>query len=57
MRRVLGLDGQALATAMQRLNQVLLPGPSQLAATQAEFGEALRWPNAGQLFGKIASIW
>ena len=52
VRRVLGFDGHALATAKQRLNQVLLPDPGQLAATQAAFGEALRWPNAGELMSK-----
>ena len=52
VRRVLAFDNQALATAKQRLNQVLLPDPDRLAATQAAFGEALRWPNALELMSK-----
>jgi enoyl-CoA hydratase/carnithine racemase len=52
VRRVLAFDGHALATAKQRLNQVLLPDPGQLAATQAAFGETLRSPNAGELMSK-----
>jgi enoyl-CoA hydratase/carnithine racemase len=52
VRRVLAFDNQALATAKQRLNQVLLPDPDRLAATQAAFGEALRWPSALELMRK-----
>jgi enoyl-CoA hydratase/carnithine racemase len=52
VRRVLTFDGHALATAKQRLNQVLLPDPDQLATTQAAFGEVLRSPIAGELMGK-----
>ena len=52
VQRVLGFDRHALATAKQRLNQVLLPDPGQLAATQAAFGETLRSPVAGELMGK-----
>ena len=52
VRRVLAFDGHALATAKQRLNQVLLPDPDRLAATQAVFGDALRWPSAGAMMSK-----
>jgi enoyl-CoA hydratase/carnithine racemase len=52
VRRVLAFDGHALATAKQRLNQVLLPDPDQLATTQAAFGEVLRSPIAADLMGK-----
>jgi hypothetical protein len=52
VRRVLAFDAHALATAKQRLNQVLLPDPGQLAATQAAIGEALRWPNAVELMSE-----
>ena len=52
VRRVLSFDGEALATTKQRLNQVLLPDPDQLAATHAKFGEALRWPQAADLIAK-----
>jgi enoyl-CoA hydratase/carnithine racemase len=52
VRRVLAFDGHALATAKQRLNQVLLPDPDQLATTQAAFGEGLRSPTAAELMSK-----
>ncbi len=52
VRRVLAFDGHALATAKQRLNQVLLPDADQLATTQAAFGEVLRSPIAAELMGK-----
>jgi len=52
VRRVLAFDGHALATSKQRLNQVLLPDPDQLATTQAAFGEVLRSPIAADLMGK-----
>jgi enoyl-CoA hydratase/carnithine racemase len=52
VRRVLAFDGHALATAKQRLNQVLVPDPDQLATTQAAFGEVLRSPIAADLMGK-----
>jgi enoyl-CoA hydratase/carnithine racemase len=52
VRRVLAFDGHALATAKQRLNQVLLPDPDQLVTTQAAFGEVLRSPIAADLMGK-----
>jgi enoyl-CoA hydratase/carnithine racemase len=52
VRRVLSFDGQALAAAKQRLNQTFMPDPGQLEATQAAFGETLRWPNAGELMAK-----
>ncbi len=55
MRRILAFDGRALATAKQRLNQMLLPDPGPLAASQAAFGEALSWPNAGELMGMARS--
>jgi hypothetical protein len=42
----------ALATAKQRLNQVLLPDPGQLDMTQAAFSEALRWPHAVELMSR-----
>lgn len=50
--RVLSFDGQALATAKQRLNQTFIPDPGQLEATQAVFGETLRSPQAGELMAK-----
>jgi len=52
VRRVLGFDRKALTLAKQRLNQVLLPDPDQLAATQATFGETLRSPVAAELMKK-----
>jgi enoyl-CoA hydratase/carnithine racemase len=52
VRRVVAFDGRALATAKQRLNQVLLPDPDRLAATQAAFGEALRRRSASELMSK-----
>jgi enoyl-CoA hydratase/carnithine racemase len=50
--RVLSFDGQALATAKQRLNQTFLPDPDQLGATGAAFVETLRSPQAAELMGK-----
>jgi enoyl-CoA hydratase/carnithine racemase len=52
VRRVLSFDGPALATAKQRLNQTFMPDPGQLQATQAAFGESLRWPHAAELMAK-----
>ena len=52
VRRVLAFDGLALATAKQRLNQVLLPDPDRLATTQAAFGEVLRSPTAAELMSQ-----
>jgi enoyl-CoA hydratase/carnithine racemase len=52
VRRVLSFDGQALATAKQRLNQTFMPDPGQLDATQAAFGETLRSPQAAGLMAK-----
>ncbi len=52
VRRVLAFDGQALATAKQRLNQAHLPDAGRLAATEAAFGETLRSPVAAELMGK-----
>lgn len=52
VRRVLSFDGQALATAKQRLNQTFMPDPGQLKATQAAFVESLRWPQAAELMAK-----
>jgi len=52
VRRVLSFDGQALATAKQRLNQTFMPDPGQLAATGAAFVEALRGPQAAELMAK-----
>jgi enoyl-CoA hydratase/carnithine racemase len=52
VHRVLGFDGHALAIAKQRLNQMLLADPDQLAATQAAFGEFLRSPTASELMTK-----
>jgi hypothetical protein len=50
--RVLSFDGQALATAKQRLNQTFLPDPAQLQATGAAFVETLRSPQAVELMAK-----
>jgi len=50
--RVLSFDGQALATAKQRLNQTFMPDPGQLEATGAAFVETLRSPQAGELMAK-----
>jgi enoyl-CoA hydratase/carnithine racemase len=50
--RVLSFDGQALATAKQRLNQTFIPDAGQLEDTQAAFGETLRSPQAAELMAK-----
>jgi enoyl-CoA hydratase/carnithine racemase len=52
VRRVLSFDGQALATAKQRLNQAFMAEPDQLEATGAAFVETLRSPQAGELMAK-----
>ena len=52
VRRVVSFDGQALATAKQRLNQTFLPDPGQLEATGAAFVQSLGWPQAAQLMAK-----
>ena len=52
VRRVLSFDGQALATAKQRLNQTFLPDPAHLQATGAAFVETLNSPQAVELMAK-----
>jgi enoyl-CoA hydratase/carnithine racemase len=52
VRRVLGFDSQALATAKAILNQTGLPDQAQLQETQTTFGAALQWPGALERFAK-----
>ena len=49
---MLSFDGQALATAKQRLNQTFLPDPGHLQATGAAFVEILGSPAAAELMAK-----
>jgi enoyl-CoA hydratase/carnithine racemase len=52
VRRVLSFDGQALATAKQRLNQTFLPDPDQLQATGVAFVECMNSPQSAELMAK-----
>jgi enoyl-CoA hydratase/carnithine racemase len=52
VKRVLSFDGQALATAKQRLNQTFLPDPAHLQATGAAFVQTLNSPQAVDLMAK-----
>jgi len=56
VRRVLSFDGDALATAKQRLNQAFLPDPAQLQATGVAFVETLRSPQAVELMAKARAL-